>query len=370
MFSLQLMLACLPLIALPLPAPQDSKEALPKPAVLQKAFDRMKPGEQLEIVEFYRHQMGRLQSLQLGFVRHVIETQTVDVDPGIWPTWSPAPFYDPEVHAPGQPIPRKRVDADDSRTKRLRSKLLGPDADRRLWSNWTYNWSTGEVNRIVDDRNVERAFHNALEGFAPDLDLAEALLERWLDDGEERERHAAFGHNYTDRSGNAFEGITLYDAWSSGEDFETPDLDILGLVHDLENEWKRWKAPISPYQQRKLYEHVAEDLFLPAHRHRGIRTAMARIYLVGDADMRDNYNDNLDRFHALWEHHGADPEKMLEELPSAKQWEKYLKKWVAKCKRDKTLMASAQNRRWALNRDQAQAYATLVWVMREAGAIE
>ena len=353
------------------PTAQDGKvEELPKPAALQRAFDRLSPQEQADVVEFYRLEMSFRRTYQLDFVRYVIDTQTVDVDPGIWPSWEPAPIFDPEIHAPKQPIARKRIDYDDPRSVKERERLLGADADRALWPGWIYDWSTGEIRRLRDGKEVERGFHNALQGFPPDLDLAEALLERWLDDGEYREQQAAFGRNYTDRSGNAYAGITLYDAWSSGASFETPDVDVLGLVHVLEDEWKKWKAPISPYKQKKLYEHVSEDLFLPMFRHRSLRTAMARIYLVGNADMRDGYDDNLDRFHALWEHHEASPDKLREDLPSSKKWESYLTKWVKRADRDEELMASGRKRRWALEKDRQQGYATLVWVMRENGVLK
>jgi len=353
------------------PTLQDEKaEELPKPAALQRAFDRLKPEEQADIVEFYRHEMNYRRGYQLGFVRFVIDSQTVDVDPGIWPSWEPAPLYDPELHAPAQPITRKRIDFDDPRSVKQRGRLLGADANRRLWAGWVYDWSTGIVRRVRDGKETERGFHNALQGFPPDIDLAEALLERWLDDGEYREEQAAFGHNYADRSGNAFEGITLYDAWSSGTDFETPDVEVLGLIHDLEDEWKKWKAPISPYKHKKLYAHVSEELFLPMFRHRSLRTALARVYLTGDADMRDGYDDNLDRFHALWEYHEASPDKLREDLPSSKKWKSYLSKWVRKADRDKELMNSARTRRWTLERDRESAYATLVWVMRQNGVVK
>ncbi len=363
-----LALACL---ATPAASYQEEKaEELPKPAALQRAFDRLKPDAQADIVEHYRLEMSLRRGFQLGFVRYIVNTQTADVDPGTWPSWEPAPFYDPELHAPAQPIPRKRINFDDPRSVKERARLLGDDADRELWPGWIYDWGTGVVRCLRDGKEVERGFHNALAGFPPELDLAEALLERWLDDGAEREAQAAFAHNYTDRSGHAFAGITLYDAWASGTDFETPDMDVLGLIHDLEDEWKRWKAPISPYKQKKLYEHVSEDLFLPAYHHRSLRTAMARIYLVGDADMRDGYHPNLDRFHALWEFHEASPDKLREDLPSARKWKTYLSKWVRKVDRDEELLQSGRNRRWALERDRQQAYATLVWVMRENDAIE
>ena len=46
---------------------------------------------------------------------------------------------------------------------------------------------------------------------------------------EERSALAAFGPAYTDRNGNVYPGVTLYDAWASGPEIEMPDVDVLGV---------------------------------------------------------------------------------------------------------------------------------------------
>ncbi len=366
------LLPLLPLLIGWLAAPDDSRpdEAEQvEPARLQSAFEALDLDAQHEIVEWYRHEVLQRAGVRQGFVRFLLERGARDADPGTYPVREPAPAYDPEVHAPGQGIERAPLDADDLRVKRARKLLLGTSS-RSLEPGYVYDWGSGTILRVADGREVERAFQNALNGFPHDLDLAEALLLAWLDDGAQRQALGAFGHAYADRDGNLYPGITLYDAWSSGESFETPDVDVLGLVHDLEDEWKRWRAPISPSQHPKLYAHVGEDLFAPAHQHRGLREALARCYFVGDAELDDGYGPNLERFHALWEFHGASPEELLEKLPSAKTWKRFLDGWVKKTNRDKKLLAKGQNRRAALAAEAREDYATLVRVMREFGALD
>ncbi len=345
----------------------DSK-GQPSDKALLKVWAKLEAQQQHDLVEWYRLEMSLRTNFQLTLMRFILSQNKID--PGMFEERSELPYFDPVLHAPGQPIPRKRLEDGDKELLRLQERYFKPVPERRLRPQYYYDWPSGEVMREAGERNVEREFHNALQGFPPDLDLAEALVEQMLDDGSEREALAAFGHAYTDRNGSVFTGITLYDAWSSGEDFETPDVDTLGIVHTVLDEWKKWKAPVlSSSKQRKLASQI-EDIFVPAHNHRSLRTALARVYLTGNPVLRDGYAANLDRFHALWELHSSTPEELYKDLPASNKWEKFLKDWVNRCKRDKKLFSAGGNRRWRLEEDARTARSTMVWVMREYGLID
>jgi signal transduction histidine kinase len=67
------------------------------------------------------------------------------------------------------------------------------------------------VVRLRDPDDAAALFENALAGAPPDTDLVEAYVERALDDGAQQAALAAVAHAYTDRDGNVYEGLTLYD---------------------------------------------------------------------------------------------------------------------------------------------------------------
>ena len=136
------------------------------------------------------------------------------------------------THAPAQPIPRKSLAADSRRVKKKREEFFFRVPDRKLDSAWVYDYAARELRRTQELDDPDRIFRNGLAGFPPDLDLAEALVEMALDDGAEQDKARAFGHAYTDRTGNVFTGLTLYDAWASGSNMEMPDIDNLGILHD------------------------------------------------------------------------------------------------------------------------------------------
>jgi hypothetical protein len=199
--------------------------------------------------------------------------------------------------------------------------------------------------------------------------LGPARVARALHDGSEQKVLTAFGHAYTDRSGTVYTGITLYDAWASGTEIEMPDVDTLGIVHTVLDDWKTWTAPISPAQHDDLYGKLG-DLFKAAHRHRGLRHALAQSYLVGSAALRDGYAPHLDAFHALWEKHRSMPAELEPALPQAAKWEKFLTDWAKRCRSDSKLMRGGQMRRATLDSDAAAVRATLLGVLKEFGAYE
>lgn len=331
------------------------------------AWGKLEPAMQEEIVEWFRSEVVWLDTFQNKLLRFVLTD--LERDPGTWPLAQPAPYYDPATHAPAQPIARKALAPTSSALEKKREEFFFRVPARRLDSAWVYDYAAREPRRTQRRDDPDRLFRNALNGFPPDLDLAEALVEMALDDGAEREAAAAFGHAYTDRTGNVFTGLTLYDAWASGSNMEMPDIDNLGILHDLTGEWKKFVAPVPGHKQKPLYN-VVGDLFQSIHRHRGLRHALAMTYFSGYPALRDNYGPNLERLHALWDEHESTPEKIFEELPAAKDWEKFLKKWIAKHDKSKTLKEAGVTRRDTLHNDGLWVRKTLVDIMLKAELLE
>jgi hypothetical protein len=135
------------------------------------------------------------------------------------------------------------------------------------------------------------------------------------------------------------------------------------------DEWKRWVAPVSPTEHDAMYGSVGK-LFVPAHRYRGIREALAHAYVIGAADLRAPYDVQLDRFHSLWESYASDPAALAERLPSADQLNEFLGKWTVECEENGKLRDAGRNRRKTLEADAAQVRALWIQILTDLGALE
>lgn len=370
MRDLVVVLACA-LIAAPAAA-RPQKKSAPKPDVAarerederaRRAFEALTAAEQREVADFFAAQAEQLGTFQASLMHFVLKGQ--DKDSGMWPEVGETPVFDPHDHAPGQPIPRHGLDADDARVQAFRALEVGPGYE----SAWVYDYGTRELRHTRAHKDAARLFRNGLAGVPPDLDLCTALVERALDDGSQQKVLAAFGHAYTDRDGAVYTAITLYDAWASGAQIEMPDVDTLGIVHSVLDDWKTWVAPVPATQQEALYDRIG-DLYKDAHRHRGLRHALARTYLVGSAAMRDGYAPHRDGFQALWDTHRSIPTGLLPELPDPAKWEKFLSAWAKRCRSDSKLAKAGQNRRATLDRDASAVRGALLNVLTEFGAYE
>jgi len=325
------------------------------------AFALLSARERREVADFLESELARVRNFQLDLTRHVLATQ--DRDPTAWPESTEAPWFDPERHAPAQPIPRRRLADDDPRVTAARKSLeVAPDPRA-----WAYDYASGSVLHRTREDSPERVFELALRGLPPKADLVLALVERALDDGSERKSHAAFAHAYTDRAGNAYPGITLYDAWKSGDEIEMPDVDCLGIVNTVLDDWTTWTSIVPGERHASLYAQIAE-LFQPAQRHRELRAAVAATYLEAAPELCCGYGGSIDNFHALWEVCESTPAKLAPRLPKAAGWKDFLGDWVAECTRDGAMYQRGVARGATLAADGETIRAVLRAVLDEYGA--
>jgi hypothetical protein len=331
------------------------------------AWEKLEPEVQEELVEWFRSEVVWLDTFQNSLVRFCLENQPRDA--GLWPIVGPGSWYDPEVHAPAQPIARKRLSLTSKSLEKKREEFFFRVPERKLDSAFIYDYGEQELRRTQRLDDPDRIFRNALAGFPPDLDLAEALVEMWLDDGSQQATAEAFAHLYTDRSGRAYTGLTLYDAWASGANMEMPDVDTLGVIHDLEDDWKSYRAPVPERKHKQLYDQVGA-LFKDIQHHRGLRHAMAMTYLSGYPALRDGYGANLERFHALWDSTESTPEKLESELPDSEDWDSFLKKWIKTHDKSKKLKEAGITRRDTLHNDGLWVRHTMISVMTRAEVLQ
>ena len=331
------------------------------------AWERLSEDDQKQVAMWFQAEAERLDTYQNSLIKWIL--RSLDHDPHHWPAEEPAALYDAAKHAPAQPTKRRYLEADSTTAKQGVERFFADVPKRRLDRAYRYDWGRAQVVRVADRNAPQRLFQNGLAGYPPNLDLAEALVLAALDDGSQRDLQHAFAHAYANRSGSAFPGVTLYDAWASGLQIEMPDVECLGIIHDVLGEWKRWVAPVSESGKKSLYKLLGSE-FTKARRYRGLRTALGRTWLNGNAVLRDGYEGSLVNFHALWNKHDATPEDVAKELPKTKSWERWLKSWNGKVKRSKKLREGGENRRYQLARDADRVRRTLVGVMIEYGAMK
>jgi hypothetical protein len=268
-------------------------------------------------------------------------------------------WLDPQTHAPAQPIPRHWIDESSPQYERVSAQMFGNVPARRADSAWIYDYAAREVRRLPGESDPDRLFHNALLGLPPGWDYAEALVESMLDDGSLQKSHAGFAHAYTDRVGGAYPGITLYDAYASRSDLEMPDVDTVGLMHVVLDDWETYSAVVPPNQMAELYGRIGA-LFLDIHRQRGLRHAFAQSFLCGTTELRDGYQGHLDRFHALWEEASSTPATLAAKLPDAAAWASTLQTWTDEMARDELRFLRGVRRRYFLDAN-AQAVRDLLY---------
>jgi len=347
--------------------PSDSGSQLASDDELRRAWSALRPAEKDDLAAWLEAELDRLDTFQEQLLAHV---RSLDPrDPGTFPEDRRLEFFDPAVHAPGQAISRRWLEADLPRAVKLRKRMLARVPERRPASAWRYDWGAREVRRTADFRSSEHAFESSLAGSLPELDFGEALLERLLDDGSQQKALGAFERPYTDRSGGAYPGITLYDAWSSGGEFEMPDVDVLGVVHEVTDEWKRWVAPVPSRQHEELYDRVNE-LFAEARRFSALRSALARAYFTGTSELRDGYTFHLDRLHSLWDAHASMPAELASKLEGPGASPTFLEEWALKCEKDLALREAGRVRRARLDLEAARIRAVLARGLQEFGAFE
>lgn len=328
-------------------------------AELSKLWKRLDGSGKRALVARLSERLATLDTQQLRLVRSLQGHARAE-----GPAAGEAPFYDPAVHAPGLPIARKRLPASDPRAKKLLSELVREPDARALRPAWRFDWGRGTVVKDGDDGDPETVFANALHGIPPGLDLARALALQRLDREGERALHAAFGHAYSDRDGNVYPGVTLYDMWSSGETIEMPDVDALGVVHELLNEWKRWVSPVPGTQHEALYRTIGE-LFQRCRRSRELREALADCLLIGHPVAREGFASLETNLHVLWALDESDPERLGRSLPDGEQWDGFLKNLVQRCKQDFELYSKGKRRSSQLKKDGDAVRAALIAVLDE-----
>lgn len=308
---------------------------------LEAEWRKMGTLQKRATIAAFERRVAELDTAQLRWLRAVLARVPSEI-----PKAEAPPYYDPKVHAPAQPIPRKRLSPSDRRVKRLLEEVRGNDDPRSASLSVDYDWLRGRVARL-ERPDPESVFQNALRGIPPDGDLVRAQLLAIFDRAEERKLQAAFAHAYTDREGNAFP-VSLFEMWATGATMEMPDVDTLGIIHEVDDEWSRWVAPVT--EQESLYKRIGE-LFQRAQRSRELRVQLAELFLFPSSPPRPGYETQLLNLQALWASLDSDPVRVAASLPGGNGRDAFLAELVTRCQRDYPLFASGRRRAAQLRLD-------------------
>lgn len=336
---------------------------------LEDAWKYLRPDERRELVEYFGAQARALDSHQRKLI--ALAAKLSDRDAGLWLVEHELPFYDPKVHAPRQPIKRRRLAPTDAKVVEAQRELA-PPLPRALRATWRYDWGSRDLVRArapaLAEDDPERVFTNACLGMPPDADMAIALVTRALDDGAQCPTLAAFGHAYTDRDGGVYP-FTLYEAWGSGRDIEMPDVDTLGLYHELFNDFQRFVAPVPNKLHKQLYEETLFPRFIIARDHRAPREGLAQTWIRAEPALAEGYDAAVIRFHALWHYMNEQPRALATALSDNRDWDRYFTAWTASLAKTPVLYERGHERQLELYADEQALRELLLRCMRELGLL-
>ena len=140
----------------------------------------------------------------------------------------------------------------------------------------------------------------------------------------------------------------------------------LGLYHTLRDDWTSFHAPVPGGQQAPLYKAIG-DLFREASRHRGLRHALALVYLEGRPPLR-TYEGLRENLHLAWEKASSTPATLAPTLPTPAAREAWIAALIEDGKSTPEAWASAERRRDTLTYASGVVRATALAGLQAFGA--
>lgn len=232
------------------------------------------------------------------------------------PVAGPTPYHRAADWARGVAPQRELVVRGDERhdamRKRFPPRVLLPDLHKAAW----YDWGTGRVVRRTRELDDRELIENLYHGYPPGSDLALAqLLAKFDSDPKMRKLGSYLAHLYAGLDAAAYEDITLYEAWYSGQIIDVPDVDAIPFERKVLGT-RRFKSPIPGDARRtQLYQTIRDHAFA-YRKYRTLREAAAAAFLHAEPRMDPTYAPLVPRFHYLYVAHADDPSAIARVLAS------------------------------------------------------
>ena len=266
-------------------------------ALLLAEFEKLPSAGQASLLQEVEAAVRSL-DLPLGrLVEKIVGRQEAPKEP--LETWTGPLWYDPKIYAPALPIPRKLLAEDDPKTAPTRQKFWNNRVPDELGSSLRYSFGTNRILQLWRKTPPATTLRNYLAGYPPGADLAREIVLKLLDDDPKVDAEADyFEHAYSDREGNVYPGITLFDVWNSGHEMEMPDVDAIPFArHILKDASYRSPIPAGP-KRTALYRKIGEH-FASFRRYVQLRQAAASYFLAWSPKVSPFVEPMRDRIHLL-----------------------------------------------------------------------
>lgn len=337
-----------------LPIQKEGKEGL------LDAFRKLPEAKQIALLKEVEN---AVKELDTGLGQFVEKCLARDEAPkGALELWKGPVWYEPKTYAPGLPISRKAMDENDPKTQEARRRFLNGKIMYPLEGRFRYLPGQNKIVRLHKKEPPSLAMAELLEGYPPGASLAREIVFQVLDDqGALDALGDYYAHTYTDRDGNAFPGITIYDVWNSGFEIEMPDVDAIPFArHILKDD--SYKSPIPPGPERTLlYQEIGEH-FRDWRRYLVLREAAASWFLDWEPSVSPFVAPMRDRLQFLIAWGAGDPFALRQFLKTHPDRENIIKEVDA-------LMAELENSSWEMIEKRKRALEEDRKTIRETAAV-
>lgn len=272
------------------------------------AFSRLDEKRRQQVIEQIEAMIEEMDLTLVRQVRHLLDRAEAPASPP--PHLEEKAWFDEKKYAPRMPIERKVLPEKSRLLIRGRNKFL----DKKVWydlcDEYRYHFGKNKIYRLKKERVPEDRLRQYLLGYPPHSDLAREILLKILDTKSSWDKHADyFDHTYTDRDGNVYPGITLFDVWDSGQELECPDVDVIPYAWEILKD-RSFKSPIPAGRKRTNLYHTIGVAFRDYRRYRLMLEGAAAFYLASDPPVSPFVKPLNDEVHFLIATSESDPTRV------------------------------------------------------------
>lgn len=275
---------------------------------LMDRFRQLPEKEQQLFIEQIETTLGELELPLVSLVQNLLEHREAPKSPP--PCLEAKSWFNEKKYAPSYPIKRKVLPEKDPLMVKGREKFLKAKGWYDLRADYRYLLGKNKIFQLNKKRMPQDRLQQYLLGYPPHSDLAREILLKILDSKSTWDQHADyFDHTYTDREGNVYPGITLFDVWNCGHELECPDVDVIPFAWEILGD-KSWKSPIPAGQRRtNLYRDIGVS-FRDFRRYRLMVEGVASCFFASDPPLSPLMKPVKDEIHFLIARSEAEPQEV------------------------------------------------------------
>lgn len=233
------------------------------------------------------------------------------------------PRFDADEYAPALKLKSKTASSSSSQWKRL-AKQYGLEHLKDPSSIW--RWSSGRQSLIPPSEKAQtekQQLQRMLQGQWPQVDYWTAVLEGQLDHETIRHEAAAyFEHNYRDRDGRFYEGISIADMWNSRREFGISDVEAVAFMREILKD-DSVQSPIPGRLHNGIYQMIRDE-YADWREYSELRRALAVVFFDPQGEVPLILKSSAPRLDLAWAIVGDDPPTMVKWLRQHKDRSSFL----------------------------------------------